>query len=62
MGRLLDLPPNLRAARERLRVDARLERFEERLRILECLDDRDDGIPYSYDLENNIGNNRLRCR
>jgi len=64
VGRLLVLPSNLRVARERLRLDARLERFEERLRPLErkSLDDRDDGMPYTYDIEINIGNNRLRCR
>ena len=31
-----------------------LERFAERLRLLECLDDRDDGMPYTYDLENKL--------
>lgn len=51
MGRLGVLPPNLGAARERLRPDARLERFAERLRPFESLDDRDDGIPYTYDIE-----------
>ncbi len=52
VGRLPALPSNLRVARERLRLDARLERFEERLRPLErkSLDDRDDGMPYTYDI------------
>ncbi len=62
MGRVLVLPPNLRVARERLRLDARLERFAERLRLLERLDDRDDGMPYTYDLENKFGNITLGCR
>ena len=59
MGRRLVLPLS---ARERLRFDTRLDRFEERLRPMERLDDRDDGMPYTYDLENNLGNNRLRCK
>ena len=62
VGRLLVLPPNLRVARERLRLDARLECFAERLRLLERLGDRDDGMPYTYDLENKLGDIRLRCR
>ncbi len=62
VGRLLVLPPNLRIARERLRLDKRLERFAERLRPLERLGDRDDGMPYTYDPENKFGDDRLRCR
>ena len=61
MGRLLVLPPNLRVARERLRPDARLQRFAERLRPFESLDDRDDGIPYTYDIENKFDDSSLRC-
>ena len=61
MEHLLVLPPNLGAARERLRPDARLERFAERLRPFESLDDRDDGIPYTYDIENKCGDSSLRC-
>ena len=57
VGRLLVLPPpNLRVARERLRLDARLKRFAERLRPFEGLDDRNVGMPYIYDLENKSGN------
>ena len=59
VGRLGVLPPNLRVARERLRPDARLERFAERLRPFESLDDRDDGIPYTYDIENKCGESSL---
>ena len=59
MGRLLVLPPNLRVARERLRPDARLERLAERLCPFERLDDRNDGMPYTYDLENKFGDIRL---
>ena len=62
VGRLLVLPPNLRVARERLRLDARLDRFAERLRLLERLDDRDDGMPHTYDLENKFGDNKLAAR
>ena len=62
VGRLLVLPPNLGVARERLWLDIRLERFEERLRPLERLGDRDDGMPYTYDPENNFGDDRLRCK
>ena len=53
MERLLVLRPNLRVARERLRLEARLERFAERLRPFEGLDDRNVGMPYTYVLENN---------
>ena len=42
---------NLSVARERLRLDTRLERFKERLHPLERLDDRDDGMPYAHDPE-----------
>ena len=62
VGRLLVLPPNLRSARERLRPDARLERFAERLRPVNRLDERDDGMPDTYDIENKFGGVRLRCR
>ena len=58
MGRLPLLPPSLSVARERFRLDERLERFEERLRLLERFDDRDDGMPYTHDAENNFGDNR----
>ena len=62
VGRLLVLPPNLRVDCKRFRPDARLERFAERLRPLERIDDRDDGMPYTYDLEDKFGNIRLRCK
>lgn len=62
VGRLLVLPPNLRIARERLWPDARLERFAERLRPVERPNDRADGMPYTYDIENKFGDVRLRCR
>jgi hypothetical protein len=55
MGRLPFLPPSLSVARERFRFD---ERLEERLRLLERLDDRDDGMPYTHDADNNFGDNR----
>ena len=45
VGRLLVLPPDLSVARERLRLDTRLEHFGERLHLLERLDDGDDGMP-----------------
>ena len=51
VGRLLVLPPNLWVACVRLRLDARLERLVEHLRPFERLDDRDDGMPYTYELE-----------
>ena len=53
MGRLVLLPPVLSVASDRLRLDERLERFEERLRLLERLDDRDEGMSYIYDAEKN---------
>lgn len=59
LRRRLVLPPNLSVVRVRLRLVARLERFEERLCPLERLDDRDDGMPYIYDTENKIGDDRL---
>ncbi len=62
VGRLLVLPPSLRDARECLRPDARLERLAERLCPFERLNDRDDGMKYTYDLENNFGDIRLRRR
>ena len=58
MERLPLLPPSLSVARERLELAERLDRLEERLRLLERLDDRDDGMPYTHDAENNFGNNR----
>ena len=62
MGRLVLLPPVLSVASDRLWLDERLERFEERLRPLERLDDRDDGMPYIYSAENKFDTNSLRCR
>ena len=58
-GRPPFLPPSLSVARERFRLDERLERFEVRLRLLERLDDRDDGMPYTHDIDNNFGDNML---
>jgi len=62
VGRVLVLPPDLRVTRERLRLDARLERFAERLRPFERLNVRDDAMPYTYDLENKFGDIRIQCR
>ncbi len=53
MRRLVLLPPILRVASDRRRLDERLERFEERLRLLERLDERDDGMAYILNAENN---------
>ena len=58
MGRLPFLPAILSVARERFRLDERLERFEERLRLLERFDDREDGMPYTHDAYYNFGDNR----
>ena len=58
MGRLPFLPPSLSVARERSRYDVRLERLEERLRLLERLDDRDDGMPYTHYADFNFGDER----
>ena len=43
--------------RERLRLDEREERLDERLLLMERLDDRDEGIPHTYDAENNFSAN-----
>ena len=51
MDRLFLLPPSLSDVRERLLLDACLERLEERLRMLERLVDRDDGMLYTHDAE-----------
>ena len=51
VDRLFLLPPSLRDIRERLLLDACLERLEERLRMLERLVDRDDGMLYIYSAE-----------
>ena len=53
VDRLFLLPPSLRDIRERLLLDACLERLEERLRMLERLVDRDDGMLYTHDAEKN---------
>ena len=53
VDRLFLLPPSLRDNRERLLLDACLERLEERLRMLERLVDRDDGMLYTHDAEKN---------
>jgi len=45
------LPPGLTDVRERLLLDERLERFAERLRLLERLVDRDDGMLYTLNTE-----------
>ena len=50
VDRLFLLPPSLSDNRERLLLDACLERLEERLRMLERLVDRDDGM-YTHDAE-----------
>jgi hypothetical protein len=55
--RLLLLAAVLILVRERLRLDEREERLDERLLMLERLDDRDDGIPYTYDAENKFSAN-----
>lgn len=62
MGRLGLLPPVLCVARDRRRLEERLDRFEERLRLLERLDDRDDGMSYICSAENKFGTNSLRCK
>ena len=50
--RRLVLPPTiLRVASDLFRLDERLECFEERLRLLERLDARDDGMAYIYNAE-----------
>jgi hypothetical protein len=51
VDRLFLLPPSLTDVRERLLLDERLERFAERLRLLERLVDRDDGMLYILNTE-----------
>ena len=51
VDRLLLLPPSLTDVRERLLLDGRLERFAERLRLLERLVDWDDGMLYTLNAE-----------
>ena len=55
VDRLFLLPPSVSDVRERLLLNECLERLEERLRLLERLDDRDDGMLYTHDLDNNCG-------
>ena len=54
VDRLFLLPPSLNDVRERLLLDACLERFVERLRLLTRLVDRDDGMLYSHGAEKKI--------
>lgn len=58
LGRPLILLAYLGVARVRLRLEARLEPFEERLRPIERIDDRDDGMPYTYDAENKFADKK----
>ncbi len=51
VDRLFLLPPSLSDVRERLLLDACLERFVERLRLLTRLVDRDDGMLYTHGAE-----------
>lgn len=51
VDRLFLLPPSLTDVRERLLLDERLVRFAERLRLLERLLDRDDGMLYTLNAE-----------
>ena len=51
VDRFFRLPPSLSDVRERLLLDACLERFVERLRLLTRLVDRDDGILYTHGVE-----------
>ncbi len=52
MRRLVFLPLVLSVASDSLRLGERLERFEGRVRLLEPLDERDDGMAYFHDAEN----------
>ena len=51
VDRLFLLPPSLSDVRERLLLDACLERLVERLRLLTRLVDRDDGMLYIHGAE-----------
>ena len=55
MDRLFLLPPSLSDVRERLLLDECLVRLEERLRLLERLADRNDGMLYTHNADNNCG-------
>ncbi len=52
VDRLFLLPPSLSDVCERLLLDACLERFVERLRLLTRLVNRDDGMLYTLGTEN----------
>ena len=51
VDRLFLLPPSLSDVRERLLLDACLERLVERLRLLTRLVDRDDGMLHTLNTE-----------
>ena len=51
VDRLFLLPPSLSDVRERLLLDACLERLVERLRLLTRLVDRGDGMLYTHGAE-----------